>query len=697
MTKEFIMSNETLPASIERLRLLYEVAVEMNRSHSTRELLEIILGKCTQLVKATTGSVMLINSKEGLLEIMASKGIHPEVAKRTRLKIGEGVTGWVAKHGKPRLVNDIAKDPFYVMLKSEIQSELAVPIKTDSSIKGVISVDSSKRNAFSEDDKNLLLMIAELAAQILAKDEIQESLESKVRSQQILISIIESIERKNDLTEVFNITMEALSNHLNIIRGMLVLFDPSDPGSLKIVSGYRISEEAKKLGIYRIGEGIIGTAVAEGKTIAVKDISKDSKFLNKMKIKRSFSNPFAFIAAPIKLEEQVIGVLAVEKIFETEMAFDDTVNTLTLLASIIAYKVKNFQELQERTRKLIDENQELKKALKTGNTSRIGIIGQDIKIQHVLEQIHLTANTLASVLVTGETGTGKELVARALHQQSDRKEGPFVAINCSSVPENLLEAELFGYQKGAFTGAYTTRKGKFELADKGTLFLDEIGEMPLHLQAKILRVLQEKEIQPLGTERTIKVDIRVISATNRDLKKMVDENRFRSDLFFRLNVINIHLPPLRERRDDIMILTSHFIKRYNAIYEKEITGLNREAERLFLEYSWPGNIRELENVVERAVILCKGSMIDLAVLPESVRNFKSELNSRIPEIDKWMRQEILAAGGKDIHSAVIGKLEKKLIEEVLINQGANKSRTASMLGINRNTLKAKMREYGIKI
>lgn len=696
MTKDFIMSNETLPASMERLRLLYEVAVEMNRSHSAKDLLEIILGKCTQLVKANTGSVMLINKEESRLEIMASKGINPEVAKKTRLKIGEGVTGWVAKHGKPRLVNDITKDPFYVKVKAEIQSELAVPIKTESSLKGVISVDSSKRNAFSEDDKDLLLMIAELAAQILAKDEIQESLESKVHSQDILISTIESIERKNDLSEVFNITMEALSNHLDIIRGMLVLFDPSEPGSLKIASGYRISEEAKELGIYRIGEGIIGTAVAEGKTVAVKDISKASKFLNKLKIKRSFSEPLAFIAAPIKLEEKVMGVLAVEKIFESDMAFDDTVNTLTLLASIIAYKVKNFQELQERTKKLVDENLELKKALKTG-TSGIGIIGQDIKIQRVIEQINLTANTLASVLVTGETGTGKELVARALHTQSDRKDGPFVAINCSSVPENLLEAELFGYLKGAFTGAYTNRKGKFEIADKGTLFLDEIGEMPLHLQAKILRVLQEKEIQPLGSERTTKVDIRIISATNRDLKKMVDENLFRSDLYFRLNVINIHLPALRERRDDILILADHFIKRYNAIYAKEIAGMNRETERLFLEYPWPGNIRELENVVERAIILCKGLMIEVSVLPESIRNFRSEANSRIPEIDKWIRQEMQAAGDKDMHAAVIGKLEKKLIEEVLIKQGANKSRTATVLGINRNTLKAKMREYGIKM
>ncbi len=690
------MTVENLPAYIDRLKLLYEVAVEMNKSHSAKDLLELILGKCTQIVNAKTGSVMLINKTEKCLDIMASKGINPDVAKKTRLKVGEGVTGWVAKHGKARLVNDISKDQYYVKVKADIQSELVVPIKTEKDLLGVISVDSPQKNAFSENDKDLLLMIAELAAQILVKDEIQENLESKVKSQAILISTIEAIEQKNDLSEVFNITMDALSRELGIIRGMLVLFDPQNPGSLKITSGYRIGEEAMERGIYKIGEGIIGTTVLEGKPIAVKDLSKASKFLNKMKIKRNHTEPLSFISAPVKMDDRVMGVLAIEKKFETDALFDDTINTLVLLASIIAYKVKNFQEQQEKTKKLLDENLELKKALKT-ETNGIGIIGQDLKVQRVLEQIHLTANTLAAVLITGETGTGKELVARALHSLSDRKDSPFVAINCSSVPENLLEAELFGYMKGAFTGAYTNRKGKFEIADKGTIFLDEIGDMPLHLQAKILRVLQEKEIQPLGSEKNIKIDIRVVSATNKDLKKMVDENSFRSDLFFRLNVINIHLPALRERRDDIPVLADHFMKRYSEVYSKGITGLSRETERLFLDYYWPGNIRELENVIERAVILCKNAMIDISVLPEAIRSFKSEGNVRITEIDKWIHQEIHVAGAKDIYNTVIGKIEKKLIEEILIKNSSNKSRAAALLGINRNTLKAKIREYGILV
>ena len=414
-----------------------------------------------------------------------------------------------------------------------------------------------------------------------------------------------------------------------------------------------------------------------------------------MRIQRHGQGPVSFIASPIRIEQKVLGVLTIEKKFNAPEFLEDAVSTLELLTSILAQKVRNFQEQQERTAQLITENLELRKALNEERPSG-NIIGKDQKIMKVIEQVSLTANTLASVLITGETGTGKELIARALHNLSDRKSGPFVGVNCSAVPENLLEAELFGYVKGAFTGAAANRRGKFEIAHTGTLFLDEIGDMPLHLQAKILRSLEEKEIQPLGSEKTVKVDIRIIAATNKDLHKMVDEKIFRSDLYFRLNVINIHLPPLRERKDDIVLLTDFFIKRYNRLYNKKVQGLDKSSQNIFMNYGWPGNIRELENAIERAIILCQGDMIDVSLLPGPLRSVSAETTDlQISGIRKWIHSRLQSLQGDDLYEKVIGDMEKITVEELLVMNDYNKSRTAQKLGINRNTLKDIIRKRQI--
>jgi Nif-specific regulatory protein len=689
------MSEKSTNDRLTRLKLIHDIAVEMNKSRTTDELLELILAEAIRITHASSGSVALINEKDQRLDIAAFKGLNDDITRRTRLRIGEGVTGWVAQKCKPRLVNNTRTDPYYIKVRNDLMSELAVPVMSEDRFIGVISVDSTKMNAFKDEDQELMMMLAELAGQIFAKDRIKEMLEIKVKNQETLIVALETLEEKAGLNEIFNLLMEKLSEKMGIIRGMIVLFDPNEPSALRITAGYRLSEDAVKKGIYAPGEGIIGQAVLSGKTIAVEDISREPRFLNKMKIMRSAMGQMSFIVSPIRVERRVVGALALEKKFDTDYSFADTTQTVTLLTTILSNKVRNYLEQQKRTAELIGENNELKKALRVEQGQK-SIIGKDVKMLKVLEQINLAAGTFASVLITGETGTGKELVAKALHSLSDRRDRGFISVNCSAIPENLLETELFGHTRGAFTGAAAARKGKFELADKGTIFLDEIGDMPLHLQAKILRALQEKEIQPLGSEKTIKVDIRIVAASNRDLETMIKEGKFRTDLYYRLNVINIHLPALRERRDDIPLLTDFFLKRFNVMYGKKISGLDEKTSQLFTRYEWPGNIRELENALERCVILARENIIEAQLLPASLKGGPGpEASTPEHSLKNWIKEELLKTGEEKIYSKVGGKFEKLLIEELLIRNNWNKSKTADQLGLNRNTLKAKIREYGI--
>jgi Nif-specific regulatory protein len=677
-------------SKINKLKLVHYISFEMNKPHSAKTLLTLILERCLELTGAKTGSVMLINEKEKVLDIVAFKNLPAKAAESTKLKLGEGITGWVAMTGNPKLVNNTRQEPIYIKVREDLLSELAVPIKTENKIIGVISVDSNKENAFTEDDLELLLMVAELSAQIISRDRIQERLSSKINLQEVLIGTFHIIEAEESLNDIFNKVMEMLKDRMNISRGMLVLFDKENPDSLKVYSGYKISEDAIKNGVYKIGEGIIGNAVLTGQTIAVEDLTNDPMFLNRLKIQRP--ERISLIAAPIKAGPRVLGVLVIEKIFENKETFQDGVDTITLLSSLIAYRVRSFQRRQEETQKLISENIELRKELKKEFSFK-NIVGKSEKVRMVIEQVKTVSNTVVPVLITGETGTGKELIAKIVHLLSDRRDNKFISVNCAAIPENLLESELFGYEKGAFTGAVGSKKGKFELADKGTLFLDEIGDMPLQLQSKILRAIQEKEIEPLGSEKTLKVDIRILAATNRDLKKLVDEGKFRADLYFRLNVINVHMPSLNERKDDMPLLVDFFIKRYNDLYKKQIAGMDKPAEEIMNSYDWPGNIRELENVIERAVIMAKGNIIDVSLLPDSINPAKNRDEGF--NIKAYIKSEMRKKADGSIYKEVIGDLEKWLIEELLVETGNNKLKTSQKLGINRNTLKAKMRDYGL--
>ena len=307
------------------------------------------------------------------------------------------------------------------------------------------------------------------------------------------------------------------------------------------------------------------------------------------------------------------------------------------------------------------------------------IVGKSPQMQKIFELVETVADTKATVLITGESGTGKELIAKAIHYNSPRREGPFIRINCAALPEGLVESELFGHEKGSFTGAIRQSRGRFELADRGVLLLDEISEISLHLQGKLLRVLQEREFERVGSGIPIQVDVRIIATSNRDLDRLIEQGKFREDLFYRLNVVPIHIPPLRERKEDIPALAQHFLKKYNLENNRQIKGISQKVYEMFLSYFWPGNVRELENYIERAVVTAKGKILTPRDFPKELALGRINLPSEEIEV------------GSTIYEA-----ERKLILKTLKAQGGNRSKAAEILGISTRTLRNKLHEYGLK-
>ncbi len=344
--------------------------------------------------------------------------------------------------------------------------------------------------------------------------------------------------------------------------------------------------------------------------------------------------------------------------------------------------------------------QTIAKAVKTESLSRqdarverpesegYRIIGQTEKMHQIYQIIDKVADTPSSVLITGESGTGKELVAAALHHKSARAKRPFIKINCAAIPRELVESELFGHEKGSFTGAVATKPGRFELAHGGTLFLDEIAEIPVEMQVKLLRALQESEFERVGGLRTIKVDVRLIAATNRDLPKEVESGRFREDLFYRLNVVPIRLPPLRERREDIPLLLKHFLDKTSKRLKRKIEDISAEARLCLVNHDWPGNIRELENVVERSILFADGNQIEAANLPEELRR-SNKANPPTADLAE-------DASMKDIVRQATAKIENDLIVKALAATQGNVTRAAKNLGISRKSLQNKMKDFGLR-
>ncbi len=683
---------KNLEEKVKKLETIQYLTILLNKMDNLREILEILLDKCIELTQADTGSIMFKDKESDELRFVNYRGFKKEQVENVKIKIGQGLTGVAFKEGIPKIVNDVSLNPFYIPLREDIQSEVVVPLFCENKIIGVLSLDSKKKNAFREEDLQILITISNFVSLILNKIELYNELENKIKLKDLLIDLISSLERSFEIDHIFDFIMKKMSEHFEIARGMLVTFENENFNVLSVKKAFNISEDEMQRGIYKVGEGIVGKVVKTGKPISIKNLHEEKEFLNRMQIKRSKNIPISFIAVPLKIEGVVIGVLAVEKKFEDEKILKESEEILVILSNFIAGKIRNINLLLREKENLLEENVSLKQELYK-NYSFSNIIGKNKKMIEIFKLVESVADSVASILILGESGTGKELIAKAIHYASSRKDGPFISINCASIPETLLESELFGYKKGAFTGAVSDKKGKFQLANGGTLFLDEIGDMPLYLQAKILRALQEKEIEPLGSETKVKIDIRLISATNKPIDLWVKEGKFREDLFYRINVIEIKIPPLRERRDDIPILANYFLRKYAQKNNRNVDSFSEEALLLLQNYKWPGNVRELENVVERAVLLCDGKKIEIADLPDYLRTQED-----LPElhISKWIDKIVNNPNYENkVYDFIIESIEKEVISKALLKFDRNQLQTSDFLGINRNTLRSKIEKYGL--
>jgi len=428
---------------------------------------------------------------------------------------------------------------------------------------------------------------------------------------------------------------------------------------------------------YELGEGIIGHVVQTGEPKIIRSIAESKEFLNKLHFPlKSNDKDISFICIPVKEKGKVIGTLSVHKVYYGAFDFKKNVRLLTITASMIARAARRRYESREEIDSLKKENIQLRKAIT--EQSFPNIEGNSGKLKEVFSLIESVSPTDTTVLLRGESGVGKELVADAIHYNSTRKGKAYIKVNCAALPESLIESELFGHEKGAFTGADSQRIGRFEAANGGTIFLDEFGDIPTNVQVKLLRVIQQREIERLGSTKPIKIDVRIICATNKNLEELIESQKFREDLYYRINVFPVYIPPLRERLHDIPALADHFIAKFNEKNARNVKRITASAIDCLMVYHWPGNIRELENCIERACILSTDDVIHTNNLPPTLQNAISSQSK--------------SEGTLDI---ILGKIEKQVIQDTLLSTTGNLVKAASQLGITERIMGLRIRKYDI--
>ena len=473
--------------------------------------------------------------------------------------------------------------------------------------------------------------------------------------------------------------LDILDSELGMSRGMIVLLCP-DERELTIEVAHNITERERQAVRYRVGEGIVGRVVQTGKAVVVPKVSKEPMFLDRLHQRRKITDEeISFICVPIAIGQEVVGALSVDRAFDASDSLEEVERLLSIVTRMIAYDVKARRTAEAQRRRLEAENFRLRNELEDRFRPE-NIIGNSGAMRGVYRAIHQVAGSNTTVLLLGESGTGKELVAQATHYASARAKGRIIKVSCAALSENLLESELFGHEKGAFTGAIETRTGRIEEANGGTLFLDEIGDVSASTQLKLLRVLQEKQFERVGSNKTRTANVRIITVTNRNLEEAVESGRFRADLYYRINVFPIFLPPLRDRKDDIMQLADFFVERYSQENGKNIRRISTPAIDMMMGYHWPGNVRELENCIERAVLLSDDNVIHAHHLPPSLQT--SEASDTI---------------GTGTLEARVGLFEGDILVDALKRTNGNVAAAARQLGTSPRILRYKTQKLKIDL
>jgi Nif-specific regulatory protein len=498
-----------------------------------------------------------------------------------------------------------------------------------------------------------------------------EDATGEIRKLTSLVEISHALSASLKLAESLPAVLDTLERHHNVVRASVTLVDEE--------SGERYVAAATGSGPVRdraaAADGMVARIIDTGRAVVVPEVSQEPLLTDKGR--RAEGRELSFICVPLAVNRRTVGALAVYLAFKRHRHYQRSLKFFRVVGSMIAQAVKVSRVAESERRRLVEENAHLRDELADRYAFR-HIIGNSAPIQAVYEQVAQVARTNTTVLIRGESGTGKEMIAHAIHYNSPRAKKPFIKVSCAALPGSLIESELFGYEKGAFTGAHASKKGRFELAEGGTLFLDEIGDVDVTTQVKLLRALQEREIERLGGTQTIRVNVRLVAATHRPLEELMAGGTFREDLFYRLNVFTIFAPPLRERKPDIMLLADHFLGKYSVEHGKHIKRVATPAIDMLTSYHWPGNVRELENTIERAVLVCEGSVIHGHHLPPTLQT--AEATGTMP---RTSLEENVAA------------FERDLIQDALKSTRGNRARAARLLQTTERILGYKVRKYGI--
>ncbi|MFH1090289.1 MAG: sigma 54-interacting transcriptional regulator [Pseudomonadota bacterium] len=508
----------------------------------------------------------------------------------------------------------------------------------------------------------------------------KEALPSELASRPELAALYEvacAVGGTLDLRQALAEVLEILAGRLGLLRPTITLLSwETDEVQVEVAHG--LSSEAVRRGRYKKGEGVTGRVVETGRPMVVPRISQEPLFLDRTRARRGQDREeLSFICVPIKSDDKVIGALSADITYKNESALEEHLRLLTIIATLVARTAVKLEAFNREKESLRQENERLSQAL-ADKFSTHRLVGNSNKMKEVYYLINQVAGSQATVLIRGESGTGKELAASAIHYQSPRAKAPFIKVNCAALPASLIESELFGHTRGAFTGAVKDKPGKFELAHTGTIFLDEIGSIPVESQAKLLRVLQEKEMERVGDIKPRQVDIRVLAATNRNLEASMADGEFREDLYYRLNVFPIFLPPLRERPTDTLLLADHFVEKYSRRHKKDVRRLSTPAIDALMAYHWPGNVRELENCIERAVLLTNEPVIHSYHLPPTLRlaeHSKSTVTASLTD--------------------VLAVVEKDVIADALKSARGNMAQTARLLQSTERVIRYKVAKFGL--